>query len=65
MQMFWAFIFYSDAAEAQRHKHNFHPLLVCIANFHMDGMRSQHGYKRMAQLPILDKADFPGLSTER
>lgn len=58
-------IFYSDAAEARRHQHKFHPLLVYIANFTLDGLRSQRGYRRVAYLPILWQADFPTLSSGR
>ncbi len=58
-------IFYSDAAEARQHQHKFHPLLVYIANFTLDGLRSQRGYRRLAYLPILRQADFPALSSAR
>lgn len=58
-------IFYSDAAEARRHQHKFHPLLVYIANFTLDGLRSQRGYRRIAYLPILNSDDFPLLKDDR
>ena len=58
-------VFYSDAAEARRYQHKFHPLLVYIANFTLDGLRSQRGYRRVAYLPILQQADFPTLSSGR
>ena len=52
-------IFYADGAEASRNKHSFHPLLMYMANFTLDAMRSQRGYARLAHLCVLDKADFP------
>ena len=54
-------IFYSDAAEAQRYKHKYHPVTMFIGNFTLDALRSQRGYARLVQLPVLDKADFPQL----
>lgn len=55
-------IFYSDAAEAERNGHKFHPLIVYLANYRLDALRSARGYRRLALLPILDAKDFPNLS---
>ena len=58
-------IFYSDAAEAERHGHKFHPLIVYLANYRLDALRSARGYRRFALLPILDAKNFPGLSASK
>ncbi len=47
-------LFYSDATETKMNKHKFHPLLVMLANFTLDALRSSRGYKRIALLPVLD-----------
>ena len=45
---------YSDATETKMNKHKFHPLLVMLANFTLDALRSSRGYRRIALLPVLD-----------
>lgn len=58
-------LFYSDAAEAKRKGHKFHPLSVYIANFTLDALRSQRGFRRIAHLPVLQEADFPHLDDQQ
>ncbi|KAL0018413.1 hypothetical protein WJX79_005315 [Trebouxia sp. C0005] len=58
-------LFYSDAAEARRFQHKFHPLSLYIANFTLNGIRSQRGFRRVAHLPVLQKEDFPKLTPKQ
>ncbi|DBA90690.1 TPA: hypothetical protein ACH3X1_003907 [Trebouxia sp. C0004] len=58
-------LFYSDATEAKRKGHKFHPLSVYIANFPLDALRSQNGFRRIAQLPILQGSDFTHLTKDQ
>lgn len=48
-------LFYSDAAEARRHGHKYHPVLMYLANFSLDHLRSQRGYTRLAHISVLEK----------
>ena len=47
-------LFHSDATETKMNKHKCHPLLVMLANFSLDALRSSRGYRRVALLPVLD-----------
>ena len=58
-------LFYSDSTEAKRKGHKFHPLSVYIANFTLDALRSQRGFRRIAHLPVLQEADFPHLTDQQ
>ncbi|DBB03141.1 TPA: hypothetical protein ACH3X1_013371 [Trebouxia sp. C0004] len=58
-------LFYSDATEAKRKGHKFHPLSVYIANFPLDALRSQNGFRRIAHLPILQGSDFTHLTKDQ
>ena len=48
-------LLYSDASEAQRKGHKFHPLNLYVANFTIDALRSQRGHARLAHMSVLDK----------
>lgn len=48
-------LLYSDASEAQRKGHKFHPLNLYIANFTTDALRSQRGHVRLAHMSVLDR----------
>ncbi|DBA87888.1 TPA: hypothetical protein ACH3X1_004879 [Trebouxia sp. C0004] len=49
---------YSDGAQAANKQHNYHPIIMYLANFTLDAMRSQRGYVRLAHMPVLDIKDF-------
>ena len=56
-------IFYSDAAEAQRHGHKFKPLFLYITNYKLSNLRSREGSRRLVLLPILQPGDWNLSST--
>lgn len=58
-------LFYSDATEAERHGHKFRPLLLYLANFTLDGLRSARGYRRLALLPNSQQKDYPQLTNKQ
>ncbi len=54
-------LFYSDGTQTVD-DHRFHPVMLYIANYQLDHLRSRNAGRRLALLPILDKDQFPHLS---
>lgn len=52
-------LLYADGADARRKEHHYHPIIMYIANFTLDGLRSQRGYARLAHMCVLDIKDYP------
>ena len=54
-------LLYSDGTETVS-GHHFHPVVLYIANYQLEHLRSRNGGRRLALLPILDKDQFKHLS---
>jgi len=51
-------LLYADGADARRKEHHYHPIIMYIANFLLDGL-SQRGYARLAHMCVLYIKHFP------
>lgn len=47
-------LFFSDGADLRSRGQKFHPLLLYVGSFTMEGIRHRDGYSRIAMLPVLD-----------